>query len=79
MAEWRAENAGPSGFYLLIDGNDAMGARLKLMEMAEQSIDVQTFLIKPDTAGLAFAAGVGLVHCTLLKPDVSGAFIYFQF
>ncbi|WP_375687164.1 phosphatidylserine/phosphatidylglycerophosphate/cardiolipin synthase family protein [Pseudooceanicola sp. LIPI14-2-Ac024] len=35
----------------LTDGNDALGARLRLIERAERSIDLQTFLIKPDTAG----------------------------
>jgi putative cardiolipin synthase len=35
----------------LIDGNDALGARLRMIERAERSIDIKTFLIKPDTAG----------------------------
>lgn len=35
----------------LTDGNDALAARFRLMEKAERSIDIQTFLIKPDTAG----------------------------
>ncbi len=56
--EWRAANAGPSGFYPLVDGNDALGVRLRLMRLAEESIDVQYFLMKPDAAGLAFAAGL---------------------
>ncbi len=56
--EWRSVNPGPSGFYPLVDGNDAMGARLRLMAQAEQTIDIQYFLMKPDTAGLAFAAGI---------------------
>lgn len=33
------------------DGNDALGARLRMIEQAESSIDIKTFLIKPDTAG----------------------------
>lgn len=33
------------------DGNDALGARLRMIEQAQTSIDLKTFLIKPDTAG----------------------------
>ncbi|MEE4187529.1 MAG: phospholipase D family protein, partial [Roseobacter sp.] len=33
------------------DGNDALGARLRMIEQAHSSIDIKTFLIKPDTAG----------------------------
>lgn len=35
----------------LPDGNDALGARLRLIEQAQSSIDLKTFLIKPDLAG----------------------------
>ena len=35
----------------LADGNDALGARLQMIEAAERSIDIKTFLIKPDIAG----------------------------
>lgn len=35
----------------LADGNDALGARLGMIEAAERSIDIKTFLIKPDIAG----------------------------
>lgn len=35
----------------LSDGNDALGARLRMIEDAERSIDIKTFLIKPDIAG----------------------------
>lgn len=35
----------------LVDGNDALGARLRMIERAERSIDLKTFLIKPDRAG----------------------------
>ena len=54
--EWCAVNPGPSGFYPLRDGNDALGVRLRLMRIAEKTIDAQYFLMKPDAAGLAFAA-----------------------
>ncbi len=56
--QWREENPGPSGFYPLSDGTDALGVRLLLMQAAEETIDVQYFLMKPDTAGIVFAAGL---------------------
>ncbi|MGC9419567.1 MAG: phospholipase D family protein [Rhodovulum sp.] len=36
----------------LAGGNDALGARLGMIEAAERSIDIKTFLIKPDIAGI---------------------------
>ena len=38
----------------LVDGNDALGARLDMIESATRSIDIKTFLIKPDKAGTLF-------------------------
>jgi putative cardiolipin synthase len=38
----------------LVDGNDALGARLDMIEAARRSIDIKTFLIKPDKAGTLF-------------------------
>lgn len=35
----------------LNNGNDALGARLRMIEEARHTIDLKTFLIKPDTAG----------------------------
>lgn len=64
-----------SGFYPLQDGIDALSARLLLAERAEHSIDTQYYLIKTDTAGLAFigallrAADRG-VRVRLLLDDV---------
>ena len=55
---WVAENPGPSGFYPLISGHDAFGARLRLMEAAEKSIDAQYFMMKGDVAGHVFAASL---------------------
>ena len=52
---WRASNPEFDGFYPLLEGFDAFGARLKLMDRAERSIDVQYFLMKPDFAGIVFA------------------------
>ena len=58
VISWTAENEGPSGFYPLVAGRDAFGARLRLIELAEKSIDVQYFLMKGDTAGQEFAGGL---------------------
>ncbi|MGB5627322.1 MAG: phospholipase D family protein [Woeseiaceae bacterium] len=55
-ADWRAADSGRNGFYPLIEGFDAFGARLALMDHAERSIDAQYFLMKPDAAGLVFSA-----------------------
>ena len=43
-----------SGFYPMIDGIDALAARLLLAHQAEMSIDVQYYLIKSDLVGRAF-------------------------
>ncbi|CTQ52949.1 Major cardiolipin synthase ClsA [Roseibium album] len=48
-------HGGKSAFIPLVEGNDALGARLKLIEAAEHSIDAQYFLIKPDSAGSLFS------------------------
>jgi len=53
--EWRKADPESNGFYPLIEGQDAFGARLVLMDNAECSIDAQYFLMKPDDAGLVFA------------------------
>ena len=55
---WQAENEGPSGFYPLIRGSEGLGARLKLIERAEKTIDAQYFLMKGDTAGKVFAGSL---------------------
>lgn len=47
---------GGSRYYQLVDGRDALGARLQLIETARHSLDISTFLIKTDTAGRLFAA-----------------------
>ena len=56
--EWLENNPGPSGFYPLISGADALGARLRLIEVAEKSIDAQYFLMKTDSAGYVFSAAL---------------------
>ena len=55
---WKQRNPGPSGFFPLVSGTDALGARLRLTEIAQKSIDVQYFLMKGDTAGQVFTAGL---------------------
>jgi putative cardiolipin synthase len=52
--DWGREHGDLSGFIPLYDGIDALGARLRMMEAAETSIDAQYFLIKPDQAGDLF-------------------------
>ena len=56
VAEWLDNRPDANGFYPLSQGFDAFGARLALMSVAEVSIDAQYFLMKPDNAGLVFAA-----------------------
>lgn len=74
-AKWRDGQLQGNGFYSLIEGKDAFGARLVLMSEAEKSIDAQYFLMKPDNAGLVFteklmkAADRG-VRVRLLLDDV---------
>jgi putative cardiolipin synthase len=47
-----AQYDGRSAFYPIEQGMDALGARLRLAEKAEKSIDMQYFLMKHDTAGI---------------------------
>ncbi len=56
VAEFLVDHPGKSGFYPLFSGIDALGARVTLMDQAEQTIDAQYFLMKADEAGLIFAA-----------------------
>ncbi len=52
---WSQLNNGQSGFFPLVQGMDALGARLDMIEKAEKAIDLQYFLMKDDTAGLVLA------------------------
>lgn len=56
VRQWVGDQDGVNGFYPLTKGFDAFGARLRLMDVAEKSIDAQYFMMKPDDAGLVFAA-----------------------
>jgi putative cardiolipin synthase len=53
--QWRQDHGELSGFIGLPNGIEALGARLRLMEQARQSIDAQYFIIKRDRAGALFA------------------------
>ena len=50
--DWQKQH-GPSksAFYPLKEGIDALGARLRLIDAAEQSVDLQYFLMKDDVVG----------------------------
>ena len=50
-AGWADTHGDKSGFFPLGQGMDALGARLRLLEKAEESVDLQYFLMKDDTAG----------------------------
>jgi putative cardiolipin synthase len=54
VAGWMARHPGESGFYPLVAGMDALGARLALIDRADRTIDAQYFLMKPDSAGRLF-------------------------
>jgi len=54
--EVQGRTADESGFLPLIDGIDALAARLLFAEKAQFSIDVQYYLIKDDLVGNAFMA-----------------------
>lgn len=56
VRKWVGGRDDVNGFYPLSKGFDAFGARLRLMDLADKSIDAQYFLMKPDDAGLVFAA-----------------------
>ena len=48
---WTADNDGPCGVYRLQLGVDALCLRLGLIEKAERSIDIQSYLIRDDLSG----------------------------
>jgi len=53
--DWRKRQGENSGFVGLPNGIEALGARLRLMEAAEHTIDAQYFILKQDRAGALFA------------------------
>ena len=52
-----------SGFYPLVDGIEALSARLLLAERAEVSVDTQYYLVKTDDSSLVF------IHALLRAAD----------
>jgi putative cardiolipin synthase len=71
---WFAANNAPAAVYRLDSGRDALGARIGLIERAERTIDIQSYLIKDDLSGnlialhLAEAADRG-IRVRLLMDD----------
>lgn len=57
-AHYLADASEHTGVYEIEDGAEALDIRLELAERAQSTIDAQYFLIKPDTAGIAFSASL---------------------
>ena len=57
-SDWQARHGEQAGLVGLSSGVDALGARLRLLELAETSVDAQYFILKKDRAGQLFAAGL---------------------
>ena len=75
MMQWQADHGEQSGVVRLPHGPDALGARLRMMELAQESIDAQYFILKSDRAGALFAGKLLLaadrgVRVRLLIDDV---------
>jgi putative cardiolipin synthase len=74
VLRWFDGREASAGLYRLDSGQDALGARVGLIECAEQTIDIQSYLIKDDVTGnlialhLAAAADRG-VRVRLLMDD----------
>ena len=73
-AAWFERHPAPAGIYRLDSGADALDARVGLIDNAEKTIDIQSYLIKDDLSGnlvalhLAVAADRG-VRVRLLMDD----------
>lgn len=66
----RKHPAGHSTVTPLVSGNESLGARLRIIEQAEHTLDLQYFLMKPDLAG-------GLIVQALLKAADRGVRVRF--
>jgi putative cardiolipin synthase len=76
VAPAQAKRPGQSGFHLIVDGIEAMAARLLLARKAEKSIDAQYYVIHDDIAGQLFlgallAAAERGVRVRLLIDDIA--------
>jgi putative cardiolipin synthase len=58
VADWRSHHGEQAGLVGLSSGLDALGARLRMLEQAQKSVDAQYFILKKDRAGELFAAGL---------------------
>lgn len=73
-ARWLRKNSANCGVYRLNSGSDALGIRLGLIDRAERTIDIQSYLIRDDVSGnliglhLAAAADRG-VRVRMLMDD----------
>jgi cardiolipin synthase C len=56
--KWRQDHGELGGFLGLSSGVDALGARLRMLELAQTSVDAQYFIVKKDRAGALFAGGL---------------------
>lgn len=57
-AGWEAQHGSKAALVGMSSGVDALGARLRLLEVAQKSVDAQYFIIKKDRAGALFAGGL---------------------
>lgn len=58
MAATSTSGAGDSSLVPLADGQDALAARLMLVEQAERSLDLQYYIFRPDESGQALLAAL---------------------
>jgi putative cardiolipin synthase len=76
FAEYGADHPGESGFYPLLDGIEALGARIAIAERSERTLDAQYYFILDDPIGSLFvgklleAADRG-VRVRLLVDDIA--------
>jgi putative cardiolipin synthase len=73
--QWQQDHGDLNGFVALSSGINALGARLKMIKNAEQSIDAQYFIVKKDEAGILFVGKLLLaadrgVRVRLLVDDI---------
>jgi len=54
----RGRHPAHSSLIPMVEGNEALGARLRIMEAAEHTIDLQYFLMKQDLAGALISQGM---------------------
>ncbi len=55
---WQEEHGDKAGLLGLSSGVDALGARLRMLELAQNTVDAQYFILKKDRAGQLFSGGL---------------------